>query len=432
MSNANDPGLKSWIVVDPDNDFPIQNLPMGIGRVPACGVRALSRIGDQVINLAALAEWGFLKDTGIPGPDIFRQTSLNPFIALGPPVWKALRERLSEILQEDNGELRDNAKARARILLPLEEVEMLMPVQVGDYTDFYASIEHASNVGKMFRDPDNALLPNWRHIPVGYHGRSSSIVISGTPIHRPKGQRLPAGEEKPVFGPSTLMDFELEMGFILGRETALGDSIPVEEAEGSIFGLVLFNDLSARDIQKWEYVPLGPFLGKNFGSVISPWVVSLQALEAARCPGPLQEPEVLPYLQQSKPANFDIELEVYLQPDQGEPTLICQTNYKHMYWSMAQMIAHHSVNGCNMRIGDMLGSGTISGPDPGSYGSMLELAWKGTKPLKLKDGSERKFIQDMDTIVMKGFMRKNGVRIGFGECSTTLLPAKNGPNDATH
>lgn len=432
MSNANDPGLKSWIIVDPDNDFPIQNLPMGIGRVPACGIRALSRIGDQVINLAALAEWGFLKDTGIPGPDIFRHPSLNPFIALGPPVWNALRERLSEILQEDNGELRDNAKARARILLPLQEVEMMMPVQVGDYTDFYASIEHASNVGKMFRDPDNALLPNWRHIPVGYHGRSSSIVISGTPIHRPKGQRLPAGEEKPVFGPSTLMDFELEMGFILGRETALGDSIPVEEAEDSIFGLVLFNDLSARDIQKWEYVPLGPFLGKNFGSVISPWVVSLQALEAARCPGPRQEPEVLPYLQQSKPANFDIHLEVYLQPDKGEPTLICQTNYKHMYWSMAQMIAHHSVNGCNMRIGDMLGSGTISGPEPGSYGSMLELSWKGIKPLKLKDGSERKFIQDMDTILMKGFMKKNGVRIGFGECSTTLLPAKNGTNDATH
>lgn len=424
MIKANDPSLRSWIEVSKEHDFPIQNLPFGVGRVPTCGPRVLSRIGDFAINLAALADWGLLKDTGIPDADIFRKNKLNPFISLGRPVWQSVRDRLSELFHEENGELRDNAKARAKVLVPVEEVEMLMPVEVGDYTDFYASEEHATNVGTMFRDPENALLPNWKHIPVGYHGRSSSIVISGTNIHRPKGQRLPAGEEKPVFGPSTLLDFELEMGFVMGSDTALGDSIPVEEAEDHIFGLCLFNDLSARDIQKWEYVPLGPFLAKNFGSVISPWIVTLDAFQPFRTAGPVQEPEVLPYLKHREQSNYDIELEVYLQPDEAEATKICHSNFKFMYWSMAQMVAHHSVNGCNMRVGDMLASGTISGPEPSAFGSMLELAWKGTKPLKLSDGSERKFIQDLDTITMKGYARKGGVRIGFGECVTTILPAK--------
>lgn len=424
MMKANDPSLSSWVQVSSDNDFPIQNLPFAIGSVPACGVRALSRIGDYAINLAALAEWGFLSDTGIPGPDIFRKESLNSFIGLGQPVWRKVRERLSELFQEDNPELRDNTKARAKVLIAVEDVEMMMPVSVGDYTDFYASIEHATNVGTMFRDPDNALFPNWRHLPVGYHGRSSSIVVSGTNIHRPKGQRLPAGEEQPVFGPSTLLDFELEMGFIVGSDTPLGSSIPVEEAEQHIFGLVLFNDLSARDIQRWEYVPLGPFLAKNFGSVISPWVISLDALEAFRLEGPKQEPEVLPYLQQQKAGNFDIELEVILQTEDEVSSRISLSNYKYMYWSMAQMLAHHTVNGCNMRVGDILASGTISGPDPSAYGSMLELSWKGTKPIKLKDGSERRFILDLDTIIIKGYAKKDGLRIGFGDCITTILPAK--------
>lgn len=424
MIKANDPSIRSWIEVSEDHDFPIQNLPFGIGSIPTCGPRALSRIGDYVINLAALAEWGLLEDTGIPGPDIFRRESLNPFIRLGRPVWRNVRDRLSELLQEDNGELRDNSKARAKVLVPVEEVEMMMPVNVGDYTDFYASKEHATNVGSMFRDPENALLPNWKHIPVGYHGRSSSIVISGTNIHRPKGQRLPAGEDKPVFGPSTLLDFELEMGFVLGNDTELGDAVPIGEAEDHIFGLCLFNDLSARDIQKWEYVPLGPFLAKNFGSVISPWIVTLDAFQPFRVEGPKQEPEVLPYLRQDKPSNYNIELEVHIQPDKAGPTKVCHSNFKFMYWSMAQMLAHHSVNGCNMRVGDMLASGTISGPQPSAYGSMLELAWKGTKPLKMSDGTERKFIQDLDTIIMKGYARKDGVRIGFGECITTILPAK--------
>lgn len=423
MIKANDPRLVSWLEVPAESDFPIQNLPFGMGKLPAIGNRALSRIGDYAINLAALAEWGYLSDTGIPGPDVFRQSSLNHFIALGKPVWSRVRERLSELFQSDNSELRDNAKARARILVPVQEIEMLMPVTIGDYTDFYASIDHATNVGKMFRDPENALLPNWKHLPVGYHGRSSSIVISGAGIHRPKGQRKPPDQPLPVFGPSTLLDFELEMGFIVGRETFMGEDIPVNEAEEAIFGLVLFNDLSARDIQSWEYVPLGPFLSKNFGSVISPWVVTLEALEPFRIPGPEQVPAVLPYLQQDKPANFDLQLEVYLQPEESEPARICLSNFKHMYWSMAQMLAHHTVNGCNMRVGDLLASGTISGPDPDSFGSMLELSWRGTRPLILPDGSERRFLEDMDTVIIRGYGEKNGVRIGFGECATTILPA---------
>ncbi|HRY99780.1 MAG TPA: fumarylacetoacetase [Bacteroidales bacterium] len=416
--------MRSWLEVPAGSDFPLQNLPFGMGHVPVCGLRALSRIGDQAINLAALAEWGYLKGTGIPGPDIFRQETLNPFISLGKPVWSKVRERLLEIFSEDNAELRDHSGARARCLVPVDVVTMAMPVQVGDYTDFYASIDHATNVGKMFRDPEHALLPNWKHLPVGYHGRSSSIVVSGAGIHRPNGQRKPPDEPLPVFGPSTLLDFELEVGFIVGRQTAMGETIPVNRAEQDIFGLVLFNDLSARDIQSWEYVPLGPFLAKNFGSVISPWVVTLEALQPFRVPGPRQDPPVLPYLRHEQPGNFDIRLEVYLQPEGSVPSRICSSNFRHMYWSMAQMLAHHTVNGCNMRVGDLLASGTISGPEPDSYGSMLELSWRGTRPLKLADGQERRFLEDMDQVIMKGYAEMDGLRIGFGECRTTLLPSK--------
>ncbi len=301
---------------------------------------------------------------------------------------------------------------------------MHIPVEVGDYTDFYSSIEHATNVGSMFRDPGNALFPNWKSLPVGYHGRASSIVVSGTDIHRPNGQTMPAGEDKPVFGPSRLFDFELEMAFVVGKSTKLGNSVKVKDAEDYIFGLVVFNDLSARDIQKWEYVPLGPFLAKNFGSVISPWIVSLDALEPFRLEGPKQEPEVLPYLKSEGNRNFDINLEVYIKPENGSENLVSRSNHKYLYWNIAQQLAHHTVNGCNINVGDMYASGTISGPGPEAYGSMLELSWGGKKPLKLSDGSERKFILDNDTIIMRAYCQKNGLRIGFGESVTKVLPAK--------
>jgi fumarylacetoacetase len=311
----------------------------------------------------------------------------------------------------------------SEILVPVDEAAMLIPVQVGDYTDFYSSIEHATNVGIMFRDPANALLPNWRHLPVGYHGRSSSIVISGTNIHRPKGQTRADNEDLPRFGPSRQVDFELETAFIVGKSTALGQSVSVMDAEEYIFGMVLFNDLSARDIQKWEYVPLGPFLSKNFGSVISPWIVTLDALEPYRVPGPKQEPEVLPYLQFEGDRNFNILLEVHIRPEGRTEHRICRSNSRYLYWNMAQQLAHHTVNGCNIRVGDLYASGTISGPDPGSYGSMLEIAWKGTRPVKMPDGSERTFLHDHDTVIFRGYCEKEGLRIGFGEAVTKILPA---------
>ncbi|HMR44911.1 MAG TPA: fumarylacetoacetase, partial [Saprospiraceae bacterium] len=309
-------------------------------------------------------------------------------------------------------------------LYPMAQVNMLMPVNVGDYTDFYSSIEHATNVGIMFRGKENALMPNWKHLPVGYHGRASSIVVSGTPIHRPCGQTMPDGAESPVYGPSRQMDFELEMGFIVGKNSDLSTQISTQKAEDYIFGMVLFNDWSARDIQKWEYVPLGPFLGKNFGSTVSPWVVTLEALEPFRVQGPEQEPEVLPYLQFSGKKNYDINLEVSIQPESGAAQTISRSNFKYMYWNMCQQLAHHTVNGCNVRVGDLYASGTISGPTEDSYGSMLEIAWKGTKPVKMPDGSERKFLLDGDTVIMKGWAEKKGIRIGFGAAVGKILPAK--------
>lgn len=306
----------------------------------------------------------------------------------------------------------------------MEEATMHMPVKVPNYTDFYSSEEHATNVGTMFRDPDNALLPNWKHIPVGYHGRASSIVPSGVDIHRPKGQTKAPDADKPSFGPCKRMDFELEMAFITGKENGLGNGVSTDNAEEFIFGFVLFNDWSARDIQVWEYVPLGPFLAKNFASSISPWIVTLDALEPFRVAGPKQDPKVLPYLEYKGEKNFDINLQVALQPEGGEENVICNSNFKHMYWNVNQQLAHHTVNGCNLQVGDMYASGTISGPTPDSYGSMLELAWKGTKPVKLSDGTERKFIEDGDTVIMRGHAEKNGLRIGFGEVRSKVLPAK--------
>lgn len=301
---------------------------------------------------------------------------------------------------------------------------MLLPVAIGDYTDFYSSKEHATNVGVMFRDPANALLPNWLWIPVGYHGRSSSVVVSGTDFHRPKGQIKPNEEEDPILAPSRQVDFELEMGFITFDGKPLGDSISMEESDDYIFGLCLFNDWSARDIQKWEYVPLGPFLGKNFVSTMSAWIVTLDALQPFRIESPLQSPAVLPYLLGSGSDAYDIHLNVAISTDANQETVVSQSNFKYMYWSMSQQLAHHTINGCNIRSGDLMGSGTISGPSEGSYGSMLELAWKGTKPITLVDGTQRRFIQDGDTVIMRGYCQKDAIRIGFGEVKAKLLPAK--------
>lgn len=423
MSYTIDKNLKSWIEVETSSDFPIQNIPFGIIKTPAGETVCASRIGDFAINLGALSDLGYFDDLKIDR-QVFHSNTLNAFIALGRPIWRAVRTKISEIFKLENTDLQNHGEHRKQVILALTSIESLMPVQVGDYTDFYSSIDHATNVGKMFRDPANALMPNWKHIPVGYHGRSSSIVPSGTKIHRPKGQILPKGETTPIFSVSKTMDFELEMAFITGKETDLGDSISTKNAEEYIFGMVIFNDLSARDIQKWEYVPLGPFLGKNFGSVISPWVVTLDALEPFRVNGEKQEPEVLPYLKYEGPKNIDINLQVFIQPEQEEQNLISHSNYKYMYWNMNQQLAHQTVNGCNVKVGDMYASGTISGPTEDSFGSMLELSWSGQKTIALKNGVERKFLQDHDTVIMKAFSIKDDLRIGFGECTTELLPAK--------
>jgi len=422
MIKANDPTLKSWIEVDANCDFPIQNLPFGIFKTQSSSPRMGIAIGDHVLDLAMLNKLGFLSNLHIDD-SVFSNNYLNDFIALGKPTCSALRQRVSDLLNLNNAELRDNKEAREKVLQYISNVQMLMPVRVGDYTDFYSSIDHATNVGTMFRDPTNALLPNWKHLPVGYHGRASSIIVSGTDFHRPKGQTKPADSELPVFGPCKLLDFELEVAFVIGKSTSLGQSVSTAEADDHIFGLALFNDWSARDIQTWEYVPLGPFLAKNFASTVSPWIVTLEALEPFRTAGYNQEPKVLPYLQYSGDKNIDINLEVSIQPENSIETVICHSNYKFMYWTMEQQLAHHTVNGCNINIGDMMASGTISGPTPNSFGSMLELSWKGTKPLKLNDGSERKFINDNDTVTIRGYCSNENVRIGFGQAKAKVLPA---------
>ena len=418
MEIATDFSLKSWVDVPPRSDFPIQNLPFGVFRSKDQPPRVCSIIGDQIIDLVALHDEGLLPLPGLQRA-VLENTSLNDFIGLGRNVTRSVRSAMMELLREDAGAA--TREAVRKCLRQASAVQMCLPIEIGDYTDFYSSREHATNVGTMFRDPDNALLPNWLHMPVGYHGRASSIVVSGTPIRRPKGQTMPAGGDMPVFGSSRLLDFELEMGFVIGKPSALGTSVPIEEAEDYIFGLTLFNDWSARDIQKWEYVPLGPFLGKNFASTMSPWIVTLDAIEPFRVQGPAQTPEVLPYLQCEGKKNYDIHLEVAIDTPGGASTVVCHSNFKHMYWNMCQQLAHHTVNGCNVRIGDLYASGTISGPEPTSYGSMLELAWRGEKPLQLADGSQRKFIQDGDTVVLRGFGDRHGVRIGFGEAAGTVF-----------
>lgn len=419
---ANDPGLKSWVEVPKDSDFPIQNLPFGIFTTARTGPGVGVAIGNHVLNLAIVHELGLFDGLHLPGR-IFSQPHLNALFELGRKKVGEVRERISELLRSDHHELRDQVKAREDILLPVSRCTLLLPVQIPNYTDFYSSEEHATNVGSLFRDPKNALLPNWKHLPVGYHGRASSVVVSGTPIHRPRGQVKVADSEMPVFCPSRKMDFELELAFITSANTNLGSPVSLREAEDHIVGFVLFNDWSARDIQQWEYVPLGPFLGKNFGSTMSPWVVTLDALEPFRTEGPSQVPHVFPYLAYEGKRNFDIQLEVLLAPEKGEVATLSRTNAKYLYWNVAQQLAHHTVNGCNIQVGDLYASGTISGPSPGSYGSLLELTFDGKKALHLPGGEERGFLQDGDTVIMRGHAERDGVRIGFGDCLGKILPA---------
>lgn len=423
MIAANNPALKSWVAVPENSDFSIQNLPFGIFKTASLTPRVGVRIGDSVLDLKTLFVLGYLENLPFELSD-FDCEYLNPMMKKGKLAVRQLRNRVSKLLDLDFTDLQKNQHHVDQVLIDANSVEMCLPVQIGDYTDFYSSKEHATNVGIMFRDPANALLPNWLWIPVGYHGRASSVILSGQDIHRPKGQIRPNDNEDPIFSPSRQVDFELEMGFITFDGKPLGDSISTAEAEDYIFGLCLFNDWSARDIQKWEYVPLGPFLAKNFASSMSAWIVTLDALQPYAVETPNQEPKVLSYLEFEGKKSFDINLQVAIQPENIAETVISNSNFKYMYWNMAQQLAHHTVNGCNIRTGDLMGSGTISGPTEDSYGSMLELCWKGTKPLKMNDGTERRFILDGDTVIMRGHCEANGVRIGFGEVKAKLLAAK--------
>ncbi|MFT2010563.1 fumarylacetoacetase [Pontibacter sp. 13R65] len=422
MIKANDPTLHSWIQISPDSDFPIQNLPFGIFQTAEKDARMGVAIGSYVLDLCVLGQYNLFELIDID-PTIFHRPYLNDFIALGQPTWRAVRNRVSELLRTDNDEISGNSDLMHQCLIRMTEAEMLLPVKVGNYTDFYSSLEHATNVGQMFRDPEQPLLPNWRHIPIGYHGRASSIVVSGTDVYRPTGQTMGPEQQTPIFQPTNQLDFELEMAFIAGKDTPLGYPVPADAADEHIFGLVLLNDWSARDVQQWEYVPLGPFLSKSFATSISPWVVTLDALEPFRVKGPEQLPRPLPYLEFTGHRNYDIQLEVLLQPAESPEVTICQTNFRNMYWNMSQQLAHQTSNGCNLQVGDLYGSGTISGSEPGTFGSLLEITRQGKTPLTLPDGSQRSFLHDNDSVIVRGYAEKGGIRIGFGEVRGKVLPA---------
>tara|TARA_A100001011_G_C14315735_1_gene847887 strand:- start:2299 stop:3534 length:1236 start_codon:yes stop_codon:yes gene_type:complete len=411
--------MKSFLKIDPDSHFSIHNLPYGVFKTTDNqNSRVGIAIGDKVLDLSVIENAGYFDS--ILSKTVFSCGSLNPFISLGKSVWSQIRLKIQSLLSDDS-DLKDNLELINRCLIPMPLAVMCLPCKIGDYTDFYSSKEHATNVGTMFRGKDNALNPNWLHLPVAYHGRSSSIVVGGTQIKRPYGQILDA-ENKPKFSLSKLMDFELEMGFFIGKENTMGSPIEIENATDSIFGMVIVNDWSARDIQKWEYVPLGPFLGKNFATSISPWVVTMEALEPFKVEGPLQNPQPLNYLKRKEYNSYDIKLEVSLKIDgSNQPKVISRSNHKYLYWDVAQQLVHHSVNGCKMQIGDLLASGTISGPDRTSLGSMLEISWKGTRPIKFENGIQRKFLQDKDSVVMTGYCQGNGYRVGFGEVEGTII-----------
>jgi fumarylacetoacetase len=423
LPHPNDPGLRSFIDVDATSDFPIQNLPYGVfsakdGLAPRVGVA----IGDYVLDL-----WQLAQDCrfDVVEPAVFAAPQLNPFMALGPKVWSNTRARISQLLRHDHPELRDNEKLRKRALVPMADVKLHMPIAVSGYTDFYSSKEHATNVGVMFRGKDNALQPNWLHMPIGYNGRASTVVVSGTPVRRPRGQLKPPTADVPSFGPCKRLDFELEMGVVVGQPSAMGEILTETQAEEMIFGFVLLNDWSARDIQQWEYVPLGPFQAKAFATSISPWIVTREALEPFRLPGPVQDPTPLPYLRQAQPNNYDLQLDVDLRVAQmNEAVRICRTNFKYMYWSSVQQLVHHASSGCAMNVGDLLGSGTISGPDKHERGSLLEISWNGTEPVELASSIARTFLEDGDSLVMRGWCQGDAYRVGFGEVEGTILAAR--------
>ncbi|MBT2639717.1 fumarylacetoacetase [Bacillus sp. ISL-39] len=420
--------LKSFIKVHAESHFPIQNLPYGVFQPkdaeksePRVGVA----IGDYVLDLAVLDVAGHFDHTSVSGQRVFHKASLNRFMEAGKQAWNEVRSIIQNLLREDVPTLRDDGDLRLKALRLQSDVEMLIPVKIGDYTDFYASKEHAANVGTMFRGKENALMPNWTHLPVGYHGRASSVVLSGTEIHRPRGQIKHPELDTPIFSPCRQFDFELEVGCFIGSGNRLGEPISVGEAENHVFGLVLVNDWSARDIQAWEYQPLGPFLAKNFATSISPWIIPLEALEPFRIKGPIQEPEPLPYLKTNRAGSFDIELEVYLKTENmDQPHRLTASNYRYLYWSMAQQIAHHTITGCNLHAGDLLASGTISGPERETRGSMLELAWRGADPILLENGEKRVWLEDGDELSMTGWCQGDGFRVGFGEVTGRILPAK--------
>ncbi|MCU4367210.1 fumarylacetoacetase [Acinetobacter courvalinii] len=415
--------LTCFLEIDPQSDFTIHNLPYGIFSETAQGDQRVGvAIGDWVLDLAALEADGLLHCSV---PNCFNQSTLNKFIETGKQNRQAVRKTLQSLLSAENPALRDNADLRQKALFKQDAVTLHLPVHVPGYTDFYSSKEHATNVGTMFRDPKNALLPNWSELPVGYNGRASSVIVSGKDIVRPSGQIKLPNEERPVFSATRKLDFELETAFVVGKATELGEPIAIENAWDHIFGMVLLNDWSARDIQQWEYVPLGPFNAKTFASAISPWIVTMEALAPFKVQGPEQQPQPLAYLQENVANSYDIHLSVEVQTPQAQQAeVICQTNFKYMYWSMAQQLTHHTIAGCNVQVGDLMGSGTISGPTENSYGSLLELTWNTTKPLQLSNGETRGFLEDGDRVVMKGYCEKDGIRVGFGEVANTILPAR--------
>tara|TARA_Y100000589_G_scaffold212859_1_gene200681 strand:- start:13350 stop:14615 length:1266 start_codon:yes stop_codon:yes gene_type:complete len=420
MIKANNISRQSWIKYDKTTDFPIQNIPFGTFKTKKENqIHCATIIGDTAISLTELENLGYFKGIQLIN-QTFKSNNLNIFLKQGKKIWREVRDKIAILFDIENSTIQNN-NHKKNILFSLEDIELIKPIQIGDYTDFYSSKDHATNVGKMFRDPENALLPNWLHIPVGYHGRASSIICSNENIKRPHGQILPKNETQPIFKKSQLLDFELEMAFITGEGKPLGKSISTDEAEDYIFGLCIFNDWSARDIQKFEYVPLGPFLGKSFASSMSPWIVTLDALEHFKTFGEKQIPEVSDYLKFEGPKNYDINLEVFIQLEDGSKTQISKSNFKYMYWNMCQQLAHHTINGCNIRSGDMMASGTISGPKENEYGSMLELSWAGSKFINLKNGDTRKFLLNNDTVIMKGYADTNNLRIGFGELKNKIV-----------
>ncbi|MCE7736774.1 MAG: fumarylacetoacetase [Candidatus Heimdallarchaeota archaeon] len=415
--------IESFLKVDENSDFPIQNLPYGIfsekgKNNPRVGVA----IGDQILDLSILEKEELLPTNS--DVNVFDQKYLNNFMELGRTVWKNVRSEIQRLLNKDTQDLRDNNQLRSKVFFKMQECDLLIPIKTTDFTDFYASRDHAFNVGTMFRGPESALMDNWLHIPIAYHGRASSIIVSGQDIKRPSGQLKPPTMDKPYFGPSKRLDYEFEMGIYIGVGNDLGEPIPIANTMDHIFGLVILNDWSARDIQGWEYRPLGPFNAKNFASSVSPWVVPIDALTDFQIELPTQDPEVLDYLKEDKRISFNITLDIELQTEKmDKPVLLGKSNFKNIYWTMNQMVAHHSITGCNMQTGDLLGTGTISGPTKESRASLLESSWGGKEPISLPNGEERKFLEDGDTVIMKAYCQNDKYRIGFGEVRTTILPA---------